>query len=199
MVYRFDGNAPTIGGGTYVSETAIVIGDVRIGSRCYIGHGAVLRGDYGAIEIGDETTVEEGVIIHAPPQERCSIGSRVTLGHGAIVHAKSIGDRVTVGMGAICSIRSEIGEDCIVAEGAVVKRAQHIPHSIVAGGNPARKIREVSRDEKEYGSWVTALYTNLAGKYNDIGMERMDIKDSDRAAHTPTGKRSRKTQRGGNT
>ncbi len=175
MVYRFDRNVPSIGDGTYVSETAIVIGDVRIGRRCYIGHGAILRGDYGTIEIGDETTVEEGVLIHAPPEERCSIGNRVTLGHGAIIHAKSVGDRVTVGMGAICSIRSEIGQESIIAEGAVVKRGQHIPRSVVAGGNPARKIREVSQEEKEYGSWVTALYTNLAGKYNDIGMERMDI------------------------
>jgi carbonic anhydrase/acetyltransferase-like protein (isoleucine patch superfamily) len=199
MVYRFDGNAPAIGDGTYVSETAIVIGDVRIGARCYIGHGAVLRGDYGTIEIGDETTVEEGVVIHAPPQERCSIGNRVVLGHGAIIHARSIGDCVTVGMGAICSIRSEIGEDCIVAEGAVVKRGQHIPRSVVAGGNPARKIREVSAEEKEYGSWVTRLYTDLAGKYNDIGMESIDVENRGEAARTPPGRDSRKGRRGGNT
>lgn len=68
MLYRFDGSQPVIGAGTYISETATVIGDVRIGERCYVGHGAILRGDYGTIEIGDETAIEEGVIIHAPPE-----------------------------------------------------------------------------------------------------------------------------------
>jgi len=142
MLYEFDGRKPVLGTGTYVSETATVIGDVRIGNGCYIGHGAILRGDYGTIEIGDGTAVEEGVIIHAPPGDSCVIGSSVTIGHGAVVHAKAIGDRVTIGMGAILSIRSEVGSGSIVAEGAIVKREQKIPASIVAAGNPARKIRK---------------------------------------------------------
>ncbi len=67
MLFEFDGNKPCIGRGAYVSETAQVIGDVVIGDNCYVGHGAILRGDYGRIEIGSGTAVEEGVIIHAPP------------------------------------------------------------------------------------------------------------------------------------
>ena len=67
MFYEFNGKKPVIGDDTYVSETALLIGDVIIGSRCYIGHGVILRGDYGTIDIGDEVTVEEGVIVHAPP------------------------------------------------------------------------------------------------------------------------------------
>lgn len=151
MFYRFDGKQPVVGTGTYVSETATVIGDVRIGERCYIGHGAILRGDYGAIEIGDETTVEEGAIIHAPPKECCFIGKGVVIGHGAIVHAKRLGDYSGVGMGAVLSIRSEIGRYSVVAEGAVVKREQKIPESVVVAGNPAKKIKDVS--EKEINFW----------------------------------------------
>ena len=67
MLYKFDGKVPTVGKGTCVSDIARIIGDVVIGSNCYIGHGAILRGDYGRIEIGDGTAVEEGVIVHAPP------------------------------------------------------------------------------------------------------------------------------------
>ena len=106
MLYRFEGKEPVIGSGTYVSETATVIGNVTIGNDCYIGHGAILRGDYGRIEIGDGTAVEEGVIIHAPPEDICSVGRGVIIGHGAIIHAKSIGDLAAIGMGAILSIRS---------------------------------------------------------------------------------------------
>jgi len=81
MLYRFDGKQPVVDRGTYVSEFARVIGEVVIGKDCYIGHGAILRGDYGRIEIGGGTAVEEGAIVHAPPQEINSIGRRVTIGH----------------------------------------------------------------------------------------------------------------------
>ncbi len=175
MFYRFDGRQPVVGIGTYVSETAIVIGDVRIGERCYIGHGAILRGDYGAIEIGDETMVEEGAIIHAPPDECCSIGNGVVLGHGAIVHAKRLGDYSGVGMGAVLSIRSEIGRYSVVAEGAVVKQEQKISDSVVVAGNPAKKIRDVSEKEIKFWDYARRLYVELAEKYCRLGMERINL------------------------
>ena len=176
MFFRFDGRQPVVGtSDTYVSETAQLIGDVRIGDRCYIGHGAILRGDYGTIEIGDDSTVEEGAVIHAPPDDSCSIGRGVTIGHGAIVHSKRIGDYAGVGMGAILSIRSEIGNRSIVAEGAVVKREQKIPESVIVGGNPAKKIRDVSEREEEFWAYTRRIYRDLARKYCKIGMERIDV------------------------
>jgi carbonic anhydrase/acetyltransferase-like protein (isoleucine patch superfamily) len=176
MFYRFDGRQPAVGkAGTYVSETAQVIGDVRIGDRCYIGHGAILRGDYGTIEIGDDSTVEEGAVIHAPPQECCSIGCGVTIGHGAIIHARRIDDFAGIGMGAILSIRSEVGSGSVVAEGSVVKREQKIPESVMVGGNPAKKIRETSQKDKEFWDYARKIYRDLAKKYCDLGMERIDL------------------------
>jgi carbonic anhydrase/acetyltransferase-like protein (isoleucine patch superfamily) len=173
MLYRFDGKQPVIGSESYVSETATVIGDVKIGERCYIGHGAILRGDYGAIVLGNETSVEEGVIVHAPPQETCTIGNGVVIGHGATVHSKSIGDRAGVGMGAVLSIRSEIGDDSVVGEGAVVKQGQIVPPGVVVGGNPAKKIKDMT--DKDIAFWVRArqIYVDLALKYLKIGMERV--------------------------
>ncbi|RJR51075.1 MAG: hypothetical protein C4576_04295 [Desulfobacteraceae bacterium] len=85
MLYRFGGKQPVVGKDTYVSDLASVIGDVIVGSSCYIGHGAILRGDYGRIEVGDGTAVEEGVIVHAPPGETNRIGKRVTIGRGAVM------------------------------------------------------------------------------------------------------------------
>lgn len=177
MFFRFDGKQPVVGtSDTYVSETAQVIGDVRIGDRCYIGHGAILRGDYGAIEIGDDSTVEEGAVIHAPPQDCCSIGRGVTIGHGAIVHSKRIGDFAGVGMGAVLSIRSEIGDRSIVAEGTVVKREQKIAESVIVAGNPARKVKDASEKEQEFWDYARRLYRDLARKYCEIGMERIDAR-----------------------
>ena len=156
MLYEYNGRCPTVGRGTYVSETAQVIGDVLVGDNCYIGHGAIVRGDYGSIVIGSGTAVEEGVVVHAPPDKYCRIGKRVTIGHGAIIHAARVGDLAVIGMGSILSIYSEIGDGTIVAEGAVVKMRQIIEKGVVAGGNPARVIRSVAEKDIEY--W-TFFYT----------------------------------------
>lgn len=173
MLYRFGGKQPMVAESTYVSDIARVIGDVVIGSNCYIGHGAILRGDYGRIEIGDGTAVEEGVIVHAPPGETNRIGRSVTIGHGAVVHGRFIGDRAVIGMGAILSIWSEVGEGAIVAEGSVVKLKQTIPPNVVAAGNPAQIAREASAKDAEFWSWGKQLYVDLAKKYLDEGMEPM--------------------------
>lgn len=171
MLYKFDGKQPEVGKDTYVSDLARVIGDVAIGNRCYIGHGAVLRGDYGRIEIGDGTAVEEGVVVHAPPGETNRIGAGVTVGHGAVIHGKSIGDRAVIGMGSILSIGSEVGEGAIVAEGSVVKSKQMVPPKAVAAGNPARIVRQVRAKEEEFWSWGKQLYVDLARKYLEQGLE----------------------------
>jgi carbonic anhydrase/acetyltransferase-like protein (isoleucine patch superfamily) len=174
MLYEFDGKRPTIGKGTYVSETAKIIGDVKIGERCYIGHGAILRGDHGAIVIGNESAVEEGVIVHAPPDDTCLIGEGVVIGHGAIIHATSIGDAAGVGMGAVLSIRSEIGQGSVVAEGAVVKQGQIVPRFLVVGGNPARTLKEMTQKEIDMWARGRQVYVELADKYRTIGMKRIE-------------------------
>ena len=173
MFYSFDGRVPSVGNGTYVSETAQVIGDVRVGNSCYIGHGAILRGDYGTIDIGNESVIEEGVVIHAPPDEHSTIGNRVVVGHGAIVHSRSIGDSAMIGMGAVLSIRSEIGSGSIVAEGAVVKQGQQVPSTVVMVGNPSRKVREITSDDTDHQNYSVELYTNLARKYLEAGMKKV--------------------------
>jgi len=171
VLYQFDGKRPVLGKETYISELATIIGNVRIGDNCYIGHGAILRGDYGQIQIGSESAIEEGVIIHAPPGDRNQIGKRVTIGHGAIVHGKYIGDFAVIGMGAILSIWSEIDEKSIVAEGSVVKMQQKVPPHVVVAGNPAQIVRDVSPKDEEFWSYGKRLYVDLAKKYLNNGME----------------------------
>lgn len=173
MLYEFDGRVPIVADTAYVSELATVIGDVVIAENSYIGHGAILRGDYGRIEIGPGTAVEEGVIIHAPPENVCQIGQKVTLGHGAIIHAQRVGDFAVIGMGAILSIRSEVGEWAIVAEGAVVKLRQSIPDRVVAAGNPAAIVRDILDRDLELWNYGKQLYIDLAAKYLRVGMHRL--------------------------
>jgi carbonic anhydrase/acetyltransferase-like protein (isoleucine patch superfamily) len=173
MIYRFDGKQPVYGTGTYISELAQVIGDVLIGNDCYIGHGAILRADYGRIEIGDGTALEEGAIVHAFPESTGRIGKKVTVGHGAIVHGTDVGDHAVIGMGAVLSIHSKIGEHAIIAEGSVVTLGQIIPPRVVAAGNPAKIIREITAKDEEFWDWGKQVYIDLARKYLREPMEQI--------------------------
>lgn len=173
MLYRFDGKEPCIGKDTYVSELASVIGDVTIGDNCYIGHGAILRGDYGRIEVGKGTAIEEGVMVHVPPDDCLKIGNRVTIGHGAIIHCKNIGDNAVIGMGAVASIYSEIGPGAIVAEGAIVTMRQQVAERVMVAGNPARFIREVTAEDEKHWALGKQIYIDLALKYLKVGMQQI--------------------------
>jgi carbonic anhydrase/acetyltransferase-like protein (isoleucine patch superfamily) len=173
-MYSFDGRTPRVGAETYVSPHALVIGDVTIGDRCYVGHGVILRGDYGSIDVGEGTAVEEGVVVHAPPGKLCRIGARVTIGHGAIIHSAVIADFAVIGMGSIVSLYAEVGEGTIIAEGAVVKMHQVVPAGLVAAGNPAREVRKVEPRDREYWAMAKQLYVDLARKYLRLGMEPIE-------------------------
>jgi carbonic anhydrase/acetyltransferase-like protein (isoleucine patch superfamily) len=171
MYFAFNGRRPQIGRHSYISDTAQIIGDVAICDNCYIGHGVILRGDYGRIIIGAGSAIEEAVVIHASPDETAEIGERVTVGHGAIVHGKRIGALAVIGMGAILSIRSEIGEGAIIGEGSVVTMKQMIPARVVALGNPARIVREVNADDIAFWEYAKQLYVDLAKKYLEQGLQ----------------------------
>lgn len=173
VLYSFDESYPEVSKDTYVSETALVIGNVTIEGNCYIGHGAILRGDYGRIEIGSGTAVEEGVMIHVQPNWIGKIGEKVTIGHGAIIHSSEIGDSAVIGMGAVISIGAKIGAGSIVAEGSVVKMNQVIPDKVVVAGNPAKLVRNVEERDSVMWSNGKQLYIDLAAKYLKIGMHRI--------------------------
>ncbi len=165
MLFEFEGKRPSVGRDSYVSETAIVLGDVFIGDRCYIGHGAILRGDYGRILIEDDVVIEEAVIVHAPPGEVCHIKRGTIVGHGAIVHASLLEEEVLVGMGAVLSLRSEVGRGSLIGEGTVVRQRERLGAGGVFIGSPPRRIRDVREEERQYFSWVRELYQSLAKRY----------------------------------
>jgi carbonic anhydrase/acetyltransferase-like protein (isoleucine patch superfamily) len=191
LLYAFDGRKPEIGRGVYISDQAVVIGDVKIGDGSYVGPGAILRGDYGRIEIGPGTSVEENVTVHAPPEQVCQIGKKVTLGHGAVIHARKIGDLAVVGMGAVLSLGVKVGERAIVGEGAVVKMNQEVPAGIVVAGNPAAVIRNVTPEDEERWKRGKQLYIDLAKKYLRIGLQPIGKSDSS-DLRNPTGRPSKK-------
>ena len=166
-VFQFEDRIPKIGEDTYIADSAEVIGKVNIGQKCYIGPGAKIRGDYGEVEIGDFSNIEENCVVHARPFEKCVIGSHVTIGHQAVIHNATVNDWAVVGMGAIVSDYAVVGVWSVVGEGCVVKNNQEIPDFKVAVGVPAKVIADVTDDYKELWTKYKAMYTDLARRYSN--------------------------------
>lgn len=148
------GHTPSIGEGTFVADTAVIVGDVTIGRDSSIWFNAVLRGDVNTITIGDRTNIQDGAVIHtlydgSPHPSQTHIGNDVSVGHNAIIHGGIIGDNCLIGMGAIILDNAEVPSGCIIAAGALVlSNAKLEPDSLYAG-IPARKIRTVTPEQRE--------------------------------------------------
>ncbi len=164
-LYRFGERRPTVARGAYVSDSARVIGDVVIGDECYIGHGVILRGDYGCIRIGPGTAIEENAVVHIRPDGISRIGERVTIGHGAVVHGNLIADYAVIGMGAVICFDAEIGRWCLVGEGCVVTSGQQIPPEKMVVGVPARIVGDTQQRHKDFWTYGKQLYVDLAKSY----------------------------------
>ncbi len=166
-LYEINKRKPVIGEGSWIAPTAEIIGDVRIGKNCYIGFGAILRGDYGTIIIGDCTAVEEGVIIHARPMGETNIGKSVTIGHMAMIHNAVIKDFAVLGMQAMISDFSEVGEWSIIAEQSLIKRNQKVPDNKVYAGAPAVEKGDVLDRHKEEWTLGKKVYVDLTKQYRE--------------------------------
>lgn len=165
-IYHINERKPQIDETAWIAPSAEIIGDVRIGKYCYVGWGAILRGDYGTIIIGDETAVEEGVIIHARPLGITQFGKRVTIGHGALIHNATVKDGALIGMRATVSDFAEIGEWALVAEGALVVRKQIVPPHKIYAGIPAKEIGDVKEHNRQEWELAKQIYVDLAKRYH---------------------------------
>ncbi len=170
-LYEFEGKRPKIGQTSFVPETADVVGDVTIGEGCFIGMGARIRGDYGAIIIGDRTSVQENVVIHARDGDKTVVGSNVQLGHGCLLHNCTVMDNAVIGVGAILTDYSVVGDWAIIGEGAIVRG--EIPDGRIAVGVPAKVIGEVTERHKQEWQQYKDKYAELAIRRYREGLKRI--------------------------
>src|SRR5919106_1477293 len=125
---------PSIHDSAFIHPDAIVCGEVTLGARVSIWPTAVVRGDTGAIVIGDESNVQDGSVIHVDHGVPTTVGRRVAIGHRAIVHGSTVDDDCLIGMGAVLLNGARIGTGSIVGAGAVCREEMHVPpNSLVLG------------------------------------------------------------------
>ena len=161
-IYEVNGRRPVIGKDTWIAPTAQIIGDVRIGDNCYVGYGAVIRGDYGTVILGNGSAVEEMVMIHARPGGLTDIGESVTIGHKAMLHNCTLKDFCVIGMNSTVTDFSEVGEWSIIGEHSLVKRGQVVPPGKIYAGVPSVEKGDVQQKHKDEWGGAKKVYVGMA-------------------------------------
>lgn len=163
---------------TFIHERATLVGDVRIGERCTILPGVVLRGDINFVAIGDGSNVQDNVVLHVTATKPCILGRGVTIGHGAIIHASVVEDNCLIGMNATLVNDVVIGKGSLVAAGALIPPGSRIPpHSLVVGF-PGKVIRTDPGLEQQNlenaGRYHQVREAYLSGRFQDIEVHPPD-------------------------
>ena len=149
----------------FIHDLAFVCGDVTLGPRASVWPYAVLRADNDRIVVGAETSVQDGAVLHTDPGLVCSLGTRVVVGHRAIVHGATVEDDVLIGMGAIVLNRAVIGAGSIVGAGSLVSEGKAIPPGVVAVGTPARVVGEATDEHRAGVRRAVAAYLALQRRH----------------------------------
>ena len=164
-LYEIDGVGPQLGECAWAAPSADLIGDVRLGRRCSVWFGAVIRADNTPIILGEETNFQDGAIGHSDPGAPLTLGARVTVGHQAILHGCTVEDEALIGMGARVLNGAVVGAQCIVGAGALVTEGKVFePRSLIVG-SPARAVRQLSEEQVALLKMSAAHYADKAAHY----------------------------------
>jgi phenylacetic acid degradation protein len=160
-VFAINGLTPVVDPSAFVHPSAVLIGDVIVGARCYIGPAASLRGDFGRIEVRAGANIQDCCVMHGFPGTDTVVEEGGHIGHGAILHSCTVRRNALVGMNAVINDNAEIGESSIVAAMAFVKAGMIVPPRMLAAGVPARIIRALTDQELAWKVEGTKSYQEL--------------------------------------
>lgn len=154
---------PVLGTGVYIARGAVVLGAVTLGDFSSVWYHAVLRGDINRIVLGHHTNVQDNAVLHLADDFPCLVGSYVTIGHSAIVHACTVGDECLIGMGATILDGAVIGAQSIVGANALVTQGLQVPPGSLVFGSPAKIVRPLRQEERDgIKAWAEKYVENAA-------------------------------------
>ena len=144
------GKSPVFGDGCFIAANATIVGNVSLGDNCSVWFNAVIRGDVNYITIGNNTNIQDGVVIHCSYQTAATeIGSNVSIGHNALVHGCTVQDHVLIGMGAIIMDHAIVKEYVIIAAGSIVLENMICESGYLYAGVPAKKIKLLTELQRQ--------------------------------------------------
>lgn len=168
MLQAYGNLRPQIDPAARVAETAVVVGEVSVEAGASLWYGAVLRGDEAPIRVGRDSNIQDNAVLHCDEDFPMTVGRRVTVGHGAILHGCTVEDGALIGMGAVLLNGCVIGRGSLVAAGALVTQGAVIPPGSLVVGSPARVKRPLRPDE-------LAGLAQDAGKYLRLSAELLPL------------------------
>ena len=160
-VFSVNGVTPVVDPSAFVHPSAVLIGDVIVGPRCYVGPAASLRGDFGRIEIRAGANVQDCCVMHGFPGTDTVVEEEGHVGHGAILHGCIVRRNALVGMNAVINDNAQIGESAIVAAMAFVKAGMIVPPRTLVAGVPAKVVRALTEQELAWKVEGTQSYQEL--------------------------------------
>jgi phenylacetic acid degradation protein len=161
-VYSIDGITPVVDPSAFVHPSAVLVGDVIVGARAYVGPCACLRGDFGRIVVEAGANIQDTCMLHGFPGRDTVVGAEATIGHGAVLHGCVVRRGALIGMNCVVNDNAEVGEDAVVAAMAFVKAEATIPPRALAAGIPARVLRPLTEQELRWKQDNMRLYQQLA-------------------------------------
>jgi len=163
----YNGKIPCIHPTAFIAKDVVIIGDVEISAYVNIWFGAKLRGDWGKIMVGENTSIQENCVVHSTVGGICNIGKNVTLGHLSMVHGPAtIGDKTLIGMSASVLQNSRIGTGVVIAGGSVIRGEAE--DNCLYAGVPATKKKEYPN--RRMGKWGSNLYVDNGQKFKEAGL-----------------------------
>jgi carbonic anhydrase/acetyltransferase-like protein (isoleucine patch superfamily) len=165
IILPYEGAWPTIAQSAFVAPGAVVIGNVQIGEEVSIWFNTTVRGDIAPITIGDRTNVQDGTLVHVNADAPVVIGEDVTIGHTAIIHGTTIGNRVLVGMGAIVMSYTSVGDDAVIAAGALISERVNVQAGTVMVGVPAKERSALNEEQRAHLKGIHGRYVEVSQIY----------------------------------
>ena len=157
---------PTIADDAFIAPNAVIIGDVHIGSGSNVWFGCTIRGDVNHIRIGERTNIQDGTVIHVTRKTGPTIiGSGITIGHSALLHACTLEDDCFVGMGATVMDDAVIESHAMLAAGALLTPRKRIESGQLWAGNPASYFRDLKQAETDFIPQSAQNYVELGEEY----------------------------------
>ena len=198
-VYEFDGFIPVVHESAFIHPNANVTGNVIIGRDVYVGPGAAIRGDWGAIVIEDGCNVQENCTVHMVPGVTVVLEESSHIGHGAIVHGARIGRNSLIGMNAVVMDNAVVGAECIIGALCFVPTEMEIPPRKVVVGNPAKVVKDVSDEMLAWKTEGTRLYQALPAQLRATlkPVEPLRVADENRKRQQATYATWRQTRKEG--
>jgi carbonic anhydrase/acetyltransferase-like protein (isoleucine patch superfamily) len=169
LILPFGEKTPVLGADVFLAPSSTVLGDVTLGARVSVWYGCVLRGDVNAIRVGDDSNIQDAVVMHGTLGEwPVVVGERVSVGHGAVLHGCTVEDDCLIGIGARVLDGAVIGKGSLVAAGALVREGMQVPPNSLVAGVPAVVKRPLTDREVEVVNRTPGRYRDLARRHAEI-------------------------------